>query len=69
MRHREDYSEDELIEIPRVASTTANIEAALRARIGELRARGVAWAGLAAALGVTRQSAWERFSLGDDAKS
>lgn len=66
LRNREDYSEDELlVEIPRVAATTANIEADLRARIGELRARGVAWARIAAALGVTRQSAWERFSLGD----
>lgn len=63
LRDREDYSDDELLdEIPRVAATTANVEADLRARVGELRQRGVAWSRIAAALGVTRQSAWERFT-------
>ncbi|WP_193045349.1 ClpX C4-type zinc finger protein [Mycolicibacterium baixiangningiae] len=63
LRDREDYSDDELLdEIPRVAATTANVEADLRARVDELRQRGVAWSRIAAALGVTRQSAWERFT-------
>jgi ribosome-binding protein aMBF1 (putative translation factor) len=66
LRNREEYSEDELLdEIPRVAATTANVEADLRARIRELRQRGVAWSRIAAALGVTRQSAWERFTRED----
>ncbi|CDO08129.1 hypothetical protein C1S82_18730 [Mycolicibacterium cosmeticum] len=63
LRDRADYSEDELLdEIPRVAATTANVEADLRARVDELRQRGVAWSRIAAAMGVTRQSAWERFN-------
>ncbi|WP_264024629.1 ClpX C4-type zinc finger protein [Mycolicibacterium pyrenivorans] len=63
LRDRKDYSEDELLdEIPRVAATTANVEADLRARVDELRQRGVAWSRIAVALGITRQSAWERFT-------
>lgn len=63
LRDRADYSDDELLEqISRVAATTANVEANLRAHVKELRERGVAWSRVAAALGVTRQSAWERFS-------
>ncbi|MGW0160176.1 ClpX C4-type zinc finger protein [Mycobacterium sp. NPDC003323] len=63
LRDRADYTDDELLdEIPRVAATTANVEADLRARVQELRDRGVAWSRVAAALGVTRQSAWERFT-------
>lgn len=63
LRDREAYSDDELLdEIPRVAATTANVEADLRARVDELRQRGVAWSRIAAALGVARQSAWERFT-------
>lgn len=63
LRDRADYTDDELLdEIPRIAATTANVEADLRARVSELRERGVAWSRVAAAMGVTRQSAWERFS-------
>lgn len=66
LKDREEYSDDELLdEIPRVAATTANVEADLRARVSELRQRGVAWSRIAAALGVTRQSAWERFTHDD----
>jgi hypothetical protein len=63
LRDREYYSDDELLdEIPRLAATTANVEADLRTRVDELGQRGVAWSQIAAALGVTRQSAWERFA-------
>ena len=56
-------SDDELLErIPSIASSAANIEAGLRDRVHELRDRGVSWARIGAALGMTRQSAWERFS-------
>ena len=56
-------SDDELLErIPFIASSAANIEAGLRDRVHELRDRGVSWARIGAALGITRQSAWERFS-------
>jgi ClpX C4-type zinc finger len=56
-------SDDELLKrIPLIASSAANIEAGLRDRVHELRDRGVSWARIGAALGMTRQSAWERFS-------
>jgi hypothetical protein len=56
-------SDDELLQrIPFIASSAANIEAGLRDRVLELRDRGVSWARIGAALGMTRQSAWERFS-------
>jgi hypothetical protein len=56
-------SDDELLErIPFIASSAANIEVGLRDRVHELRERGVSWARIGAALGMTRQSAWERFS-------
>jgi ClpX C4-type zinc finger len=56
-------SDDELLQrIPFIAASAANIEAELRDRVHELRDRGVSWARIGSALGMTRQSAWERFS-------
>jgi ClpX C4-type zinc finger len=56
-------SDDELLQrIPFIAASAANIEAGLRDRVHELHDRGVSWARIGAALGMTRQSAWERFS-------
>ncbi|MBC3840890.1 hypothetical protein GXW82_13255 [Streptacidiphilus sp. 4-A2] len=51
-----------LSHIPRVAAHIDQAEADLRAWVQELRRRGVAWARIGEALGITRQSAWERFS-------
>jgi hypothetical protein len=48
--------DDELLE--RIPSTSAtNIDAGLRDRVRELRDRGMSWARIGAALGMTRQSA------------
>jgi hypothetical protein len=56
-------SDDELLErIPFIATSAANVEAGLRDRVHELRDRSISWARIGAALGMTRQSAWERFS-------
>ena len=56
-------SDEELLQrLPFIAASAANIEAGLRERVHELRDRGVTWAHIGAALGMTRQSAWERFS-------
>jgi ClpX C4-type zinc finger len=56
-------SDGELLErIPFIASSAAQIESGLRDRVHELRERNVSWARIGAALGMTRQSAWERFS-------
>jgi hypothetical protein len=59
-------SDDELLgHIPRVAATVVGVEADLGQWVDELRDRGVTWVRIGSALGVTRQSAWERFG-GDD---
>jgi hypothetical protein len=56
-------SDDELLQrIPSIAASAANIEGGRRDRVNELRDRGVSWARIGAALGMTRQSAWARFS-------
>ncbi len=60
-------SDEELLgHLPRIAATAASIEAGLRARIDDLRQRGVSWARIGSALSMSRQSAWERFAPGAD---
>ncbi|WP_066371770.1 helix-turn-helix domain-containing protein [Herbidospora mongoliensis] len=54
--------EEMLSHIPRVAAHIDATETDLTAWVRELRRRGVTWAKLGEALGITRQSAWERFS-------
>lgn len=51
-----------LARLPRMLSTSEQIEQSLRTWVQELRRRGVTWARIGQALGMTRQSAWERFS-------
>lgn len=48
--------------LPRVAAAGAQVQAGLQERVDLLRQRRVTWARIGAALGMTRQSAWERFS-------
>jgi hypothetical protein len=54
--------EEMLSHIPRVAAHIDRAEADLRSWVRELRRRGVTWVRIGEALGITRQSAWERFS-------
>lgn len=54
--------EEILDHLPRVAAASARVEADLQAWVDRLRRRGVTWARIGAALGMARQSAWERFS-------
>jgi hypothetical protein len=54
--------EEMLDHIPRVAAVAVQVEANLRSWAQELRRRKVTWARIGEALGMTRQSAWERFS-------
>jgi hypothetical protein len=54
--------EEMLDHIPRIAAVGDQVEANLRSWVQELRRRGVTWARIGAVLGITRQSAWERFS-------
>jgi hypothetical protein len=51
--------------IPRMAVVAHQVETDLRSWVQELRRRGVTWEKIGKALGITRQSAWERFS-GDE---
>ncbi|GII06180.1 hypothetical protein Pta02_81880 [Planobispora takensis] len=48
--------------LPRVAAVSAQVDASLQIWVDRLRDRGVTWARIGAALGMARQSAWERFS-------
>jgi hypothetical protein len=58
-----ELSDEQMLEhIPRMAATSSQVEESLRAWIGELRRRSVTWTRIGGALGMTRQSAWERFS-------
>jgi ATP-dependent Clp protease ATP-binding subunit ClpX len=61
---REEAMTDEQILdlLPRIASVGAQNEASLQRLVTILRSRKVTWARIGAALQITRQSAWERFS-------
>ncbi|MFF5291046.1 ClpX C4-type zinc finger protein [Paractinoplanes globisporus] len=48
--------------LPLVAAAGAQTEASLQRLVTTLRERKVTWARIGAALRITRQSAWERFS-------
>jgi hypothetical protein len=48
--------------LPRVAAAGAQVEANLVAWVLRARALGATWARVGEALGMTRQSAWERFA-------
>ncbi|GAB3650936.1 ClpX C4-type zinc finger protein [Zhihengliuella somnathii] len=58
----ERMSDEELLtRLPEVAAAGAQVEEHLAAWVSVTRERGVSWARIGAALGMTRQSAWERF--------
>ena len=54
--------EELLNQLPVVASVGAQVESGLQERVKLLRERKVTWARIGSALGIARQSAWERFS-------
>jgi ATP-dependent protease Clp ATPase subunit len=51
-----------LAHLPLVAATHAHVEQNLAGWVRRARELGVTWAQIGQALGMTRQSAWERFS-------
>lgn len=53
---------DILISLPRIAAAGAQVEQNLTEWVRRARSLGATWAGVGEALGMTRQSAWERFS-------
>ena len=59
----EQQSDEELLaSLPRMAFVSAQLDGRVQALVDLLRGRGVAWAKIGEALGITRQSAWERFA-------
>jgi len=59
----EAMTDEQILELlPRIASVGAQTEASLQRLVTVLRGRRVTWARIGAALQITRQSAWERFS-------
>jgi ATP-dependent protease Clp ATPase subunit len=56
-------SDDDLLaEMVRAHAAHQNVDVAVRRHVAALRERGISWARIGEALGMTRQSAWERFS-------
>ena len=51
-----------LASLPRIAAAGAQVEKHLAGWVQRARALGATWARIGEALGMTRQSAWERFS-------
>jgi hypothetical protein len=51
-----------LANLPRIAAAGAQVEQHLAGWVQRARALGATWARIGEALGMTRQSAWERFS-------
>ncbi len=54
--------EDLLAEMVRAHAAHQNVDRAVAHHVAALRARGISWARIGEAMGMTRQSAWERFS-------
>ncbi len=59
---RDFADEDLLAMLPKIAAAGAQVERQLVTWVSRARARSITWARIGAALGMTRQSAWERFS-------
>ena len=56
-------SDDEVLrDMVRIHGSHAQIDTAVATIVKELRRRGVTWSRIGEALGMSRQSAWERFS-------
>jgi hypothetical protein len=53
--------EELLAHLPEIAAVAAQVEERLSAWVETARQRRLSWARIGASLGMTRQSAWERF--------
>lgn len=54
--------EDLLAHLPRIEAVRSQVDDDLRGWVGEARQRGLSWDRIGQALGMRRQSAWERFA-------
>lgn len=58
----ERLSDEELLaRLPEISRVGSDVDAQLRLWVGEARARDISWFRIGAALGITRQTAWQRF--------
>jgi len=57
--------EDLLASLARIQAVTSQVNGALHDQVAIMRGRGISWTRIGEALGVSKQSAWERFS-GED---
>ncbi len=65
-QRQQQLSDEELLaHLPKIAATSAQVEQNLTSWVRQARSRGITWTRIGEALGMTRQSAWERFS-GED---
>jgi ATP-dependent Clp protease ATP-binding subunit ClpX len=59
-------SDDQLLEtMLRLHRSREDVEQAVASYVSELRKRGMAWSRIGESLGISRQSAWERYSRED----
>ena len=66
LRVWDDLGAEELLELlPRMSTASDQVEGGLHECVARLRELGVTWSRIGEALGITRQSAWGRFS-GED---
>lgn len=62
VRWEREQSDDMLLAtLPKIAAAGGQVERHLRLWVTEARSRGITWTTIGSALGMTRQSAWERF--------
>jgi ATP-dependent protease Clp ATPase subunit len=62
-RWQEDLPDEELLALlPKIAAAGAQVDRQLAIWVRNTRTRGITWTRIGGALGMTRQSAWERFS-------
>ncbi|MFG2075555.1 ClpX C4-type zinc finger [Nonomuraea maritima] len=58
----ESMTDEQILDhLPKIAAVQAQVDDNLREWVAQLRTRDVSWERVGAALGMTRQSAWERF--------
>jgi hypothetical protein len=63
VRWEERMSDDELLAaLPGIAASSAQVDRELASWVRTARSRGITWTRIGGAMGMTRQSAWERFS-------
>ena len=56
-------TDDELLaHLPEISAVASQVEDRLRSWVGTARQRRISWARIGAALGMTRQSAWELYA-------